>query len=416
MTRHDSEHPLPSPPNDVDPHDLGFDLPPPKVVSKTKLLAMLALGGCLAGAAFLAGYLPRRAAERALVVGKGEDAVAVTRVQVTTPKVVASDKALRLPASIVPLEQTTVYSRAAGYVRKWHVDLGDKVAEGALMAEIDTPELDEQLAQARAQLMQAEAQLGQSKANREFSASNLERYKLLTPQGVATKQDLEQKQAQLLVDEASVRASEAAVHSQQANVRRLTETKSFARIVAPFAGTVNARMVERGSLASTTTPLFRLSSSDPVRVMVDVPQNVAPGIRADLSASLTVREYGARKFDGKVARTAGVLDPQVRTMKAEIRIPNPKGELIPGMYGELTLALPNVHQVTEVPSTAVSADASGVRVAVVTREGKIHLAPVVIERDTGSSIEISQGLEPDSRVVKLFSAQLTEGQSVEVVQ
>jgi hypothetical protein len=111
-----------------------------------------------------------------------------------------------------------------------------------------------------------------------------------------------------------------------------------------------------------------------------------------------------------------VLDPQVRTMKAEIRIPNPKGELIPGMYGELSLALPIAHQAMEVPSTAVSADASGVRVAVVTREGKIHLAPVVIERDTGSSIEIAQGLEPDSRVVKLFSAQLAEGQSVEVAQ
>ena len=283
------------------------------------------------------------------------------------------------------------------------------------MAEIDTPETDQQLAQGRAQLAQVEAQLAQAKANRGFSSSNLDRYAILTPQGVATKQDLEQKQAQLLVDEAAVKAGEAAINAQQANVRRLVETKSFARITAPFAGTVNARTIERGSLASTTTPLFRLSSSDPVRVMVDVPQNVAPAIATGLVANLTVREYGARKFEGKVARSSGVLDPQVRTMKTEIRIPNPKGELIPGMYGELFLSLPTAHEVLEIPSTALSTDASGVRVATVTPEGTIHLVPVVIERDTGAAIEIASGITPGSKVVKIFAVALVEGKQVDVV-
>ncbi len=407
--------PSASPPHDADPNDLGFDLPPPKKLSPARLVAMGAVGVAILAAAFVIAWLPKRAAEEELRKGKTEEQASVTRVQVVAPKVVASDKALRLSASVMPLEQTTVYARVPGYVRKWHVDLGDKVTEGQLMAEIDTPETDQQLAQGRAQLAQVEAQLAQAKANRGFSSSNLDRYAILTPQGVATKQDLEQKQAQLLVDEAAVKAGEAAINAQQANVRRLVETKSFARITAPFAGTVNARTIERGSLASTTTPLFRLSSSDPVRVMVDVPQNVAPAIATGLVANLTVREYGARKFEGKVARSSGVLDPQVRTMKTEIRIPNPKGELIPGMYGELFLSLPTAHEVLEIPSTALSTDASGVRVATVTPEGTIHLVPVVIERDTGAAIELASGLTPGSKVVKLFSVALVEGKQVEVV-
>lgn len=413
MTTPERPPPHGSPPHDVD-HDLGFDLPPPKRLSPTRVVALLAIAAAACGTVFVVSYLPRRAADKALTAGKREEQAATTRVQIVAPKPVASEKALRLPASVVPLEQTTVYARVAGYVRKWHVDLGDKVTEGQLLAEIDTPETDQQLAQARAQLAQAEAQLSQAKASREFSKSNLDRYAVLTPQGVATKQDLEQKQAQLLVDEASVKANEAAIEAQRANVRRLAETKSFGRITAPFAGTINARTIERGSLASTTTPLFRLSSSDPVRVMVDVPQNVAPAITNGVVASLTVREYGARKFDGKVARSSGALDPQSRTMKTEIRIPNPKGELIPGMYGELMIALPIPHQVLEIPSTALSTDAAGVRVATVTAEGKIHLVPVVIERDTGSAIEIASGIEPGSKIVRLFSVGLTEGKPVEI--
>lgn len=407
--------PTGSTPHDVDPNDLGFDLPAAKKLSTARLVAIGAIGVAVLGAVFVVAWLPKRAAESSLRSGKSEEQTSVTRVQVVAPKVVASDKALRLSASVMPLEQTTVYSRVPGYVRKWHVDLGDKVTEGQLMAEIDTPETDQQLAQARAQLTQVEAQLAQAKANRGFSASNLDRYAILAPQGVATKQDLEQKQAQLLVDEATVKAGEAAIEAQRANVRRLTETKSFGRITAPFAGTVNARTTERGSLASTTTPLFRLSSADPVRVMVDVPQNVAPAVATGLVANLTVREYGARKFEGKVARSSGVLDPQVRTMKTEIRIPNPKGELIPGMYGELFLSLPTTHEVLEVPSTALSTDASGVRVATVTPEGTIHLVPVVIERDTGAAIEIASGITPGAKVVRLFSVALVEGKKVEVV-
>ena len=336
--------------------------------------------------------------------------------QVVTPKVKSSDRSLALPGSVQPLEETVVYPRSSGYVNKWVVDIGDKVVAGALLAEIDTPEIDQQLDQARAQLAQAQAGLVQSTANRDYSNTTLERYKKLTPQGVASQQELDQKQAQSLVDEANVKVAQAAIEAQQANVRRLTQMKSWGHITAPFAGTVNARTIERGALVSPTTPLFKISAVDPVRVFVQVPQDVAPSVRADVPAQVTVREYPGRAFEGKVARSAGSLDPATRTMNTEVRVPNPKGELFGGMYAQVALTLPSPHRVFEVPATAVMNDAKGLRIAIVTADSKLKLVPVVVERDTGPTIEIATGITETDRVVKLGDASLVDGRTVEVAQ
>jgi RND family efflux transporter MFP subunit len=394
--------------------DLGFDLPPPAKLSPTRAVAFAAIFVAILAAAFLVAWLPKRHAQHELATATKSAEAAAPRVQVIVPKVKSSDRSMALPGSVHPLEETVVYPRSSGYVSKWTADMGDKVEAGAVLAEIDTPEIDQQLEQARAQLVQAQAGLVQATSNRNYSTTTLDRYKKLTPEGVASQQELDQKQAQSFVDEANVKVANAAIEAQQANVRRLSQMKSWGHITAPFAGTVNARMIERGALVSPTTPLFRVSATDPVRVFVQVPQDVAPSVRSDVAAKVTVREYAGRTFDGKVARSAGALDPGTRTMNTEVRVPNPKGELLGGMYAQVALTLPSPHRVFELPATAVMTDARGIRVAVIGADDKIKLVPVVIERDNGPTIEVSAGLNEGDRVVKLASAELVDGKAVEI--
>jgi RND family efflux transporter MFP subunit len=405
--------PAPPSPND---HELGFDLPAPASVSRSRAV-LFALGAlAVLGGAFAFGYLPRRAERAALVDGAQVGTEAVMRVEVVTPKEGSSDRAISLPGSVQPLEETVIYARASGYVRKWDVDIGDKVKDGQLLAELDTPELDQELDQARAQLNQAQASLVQSQANRELSKANLQRYSQLAPSGVVSRAELDQRQAMAQVDEASVTVAQATIAAQQANIRRLTQLKSFARVIAPFGGTVTQRTIEIGSLVSAGNgqPMYKIAAMDPARIFVQVPQDVAPGVRAGVSATVNVREYPGRTFAGTVSRAAGELDPATRTMTTEIRIPNPDGLLIAGMYAQAAFTLPSPHRVFEIPATAVSSDAHGSRVAIVDDASEIKLVPIVIERDTGATVEIASGLTGTERVVKLASAQFVDGKRVEV--
>ncbi len=398
-------------PND----DLGFSLPEPRRLTPTRALAIAACALVVLGVAFVIGWLPRHRARAALEAETKDAEVSVPRVVVIKPKPLASDRAIVLPGSIQPLEETVVYPRASGYVRKWSVDIGDKVAEGALLAEIDTPELDQQLAQARAQLAQAEAGMIQAQANAAYSKTNAARYERLAPAGVASQQELEKEKAQATVDEANVAVAKANVAAQHANIERLVQLKSFARVTAPFGGTITARMIDRGALvtAGNATPLFRLAATDPVRVFVQAPQDVATVVRVETPAHVTVREFAGRVFDGKIAHAAGALDPTTRTMMTEIRVPNPNGELLAGMYAQVSLTLPTPHRVYEVPATALMSDAKGVRVATVGPGGAIHLLPVAIERDTGATVELASGLDGTERIVKIADVELTEGRVVE---
>lgn len=396
--------------------DLGFDLPEPAHLSRGRLLTIGAVGAALLTAAFLFGYLPKHSAKAELVEGARAEAEQAPRVQVVSPKAMSSDRALVLSGSVRALEETTIYPRASGYIGKWLVDIGDKVKEDQIMAEIETPELDQELDQARAQLAQATAGVTQADANQKFSEANLERFKQLVPAGVASQQDLDKTQAQSVVDSASVNVARSGVAVQQANIRRLMRLKSFAHVLAPFAGSVTARNVERGSLVSSgnATPLFKVAILDPVRVFVQVPQDAAGGVKNDLQAKVSIREYPGRAFEGKVARSTGALDQNTRTMLVEVRVPNPKNELLAGMYAEVSLTLPSSHRVFEVPATALLNDAKGLRVALVDPDSTLRLVPVVIERDTGATVQISSGLDADARVVKLSSADMVDGKRVEV--
>jgi len=401
----------------VSDDDLGFQLPEPAKLTRTRATAIVAVTLVVLGGAFVAGYAPRRRAKEALASEPraGEGAL---RVQVVTPKELASAHAITLPATVQPLEETVLYARATGYVRKWYADMGDAVKEGAVLADVDTPELDRELAKGRGDLGRAEAGVLQAKAMSGRADRELARYEQLVASGVGSSQDLDKAHADSLIGKAALKVAEANVIAERANVQRLVQMKAYSTIVAPFAGTVTSRTVERGALVTTgnTTPLFKIAATDTVRVMLQIPQNVAPGVKVDQVAKVLVREFPSKPFDGKVAHVSGALDPATRTMLTEVRVPNADHTLLAGMFVQVSLTLPMPHRVLEIPATALLNDSKGVRVATVDGEGKLHLVPVQIERDTGATIEIASGLKGDERVVKLASAELVEGRSVTVVQ
>lgn len=399
-------------------NDLGFALPEPAKLSPMRAIAIGAAVLAALGGALVFGWLPRHRDATALAADTREHEGSRLRVQTTKPKEGSSDRSVSLPGSVQALEETVLYPRASGYVRKWYFDIGDRVKENEVLAEIDTPELDQQLIASRAQLAQAEAGLVQAKANNEFAHQDLRRYEELAPAGVTSKQELDKQKAQSLVAEANIQVAEAKLKGQRADVQRLLEMKSFSRVLAPFAGRVTARNVERGALvtAGNASPLFKLAASETVRVFLQVPQDIAPSVRVDLEAKVTVREYPGREFDGKVAHAAGALDPSTRTMTTEVRLPNPRGELLPGMYGQVALTLPVPHRVYELPATALMSDAKGLRVAVVTPEKTIRLVPIVLERDNGATLEIASGLTGGEDVVRVASVDLTDGRPVELAR
>ena len=401
----------PESPDPPEPEDLGFALPPPSRMSRATVIVVLAI---ILGGGFAFGWTQRnKAAEQ---VPLPAAAGAPTRVDVVVPSVVQTDQALSLPGTVRALEQTKIYPRITGYVRRWLVDIGDKVTAGQLLAEIDIPDLDAQLAQARAQLAQAQAAVNQVVAQRDYSRSNTQRYESLADQKLVSKSQVEQTQAQASTDEAGVASARSNVAAQQANVRRLTETQGFARVVAPFAGRITTRTVERGDLVTEgkTTEMFTLVATDPVRVFVEVPQTVAPSVKTGIEVNVTVREFAGKKFPGKITRAAGALDPDIHTMTTEIQVPNPDGTLLPGMYVQAVLSFPVPHRVVEIPATALYSDAQGLRVATVDAQHKLHFAPITIERDTGATLQIATGLTGDERVVKIAVPGLAEGDPLEI--
>ncbi len=396
--------------------DLGFELPAPATFTPARAMALMLVAAVVIGGAFFVGWLPKRQARAALESESQSSLGAQLRVVIVQPKASTSDRSISLPGSVQPLEETVLYPRASGYVRSWAFDLGDKVKEGDVLAEIDTPELEQELVQAKAQLAQTEAMILQAQANAVFSQQNLERYKRLTPAGLASEQDLEQKGAQAKVDEANIAVARANADAQRANIQRLMRLKSFAHVVAPFSGRVTLRSVERGALvtAGNTSPLFKVANTDTVRVYVQIPQDVANAVKLDVPAQVTIREFGGRNFEGKVTRSAGSLDATTRTMTTEVRVPNPKGELLSGMYAQVALSLSVPHKVYGIPGTALIDDAKGLRVATVTAEGTVHFVSVTIERDTGKEIEIASGVDETTRIVKLPNVDVVEGRAVEV--
>lgn len=393
------------------PEDLGFALPEAGSTSKVGIVVVLAV---LVAGGLAFRFLGHHDARGEIAVPQGDSAI---KVDVIKPNTLVSSSALTLPGIAKSFEETKIYPRTTGYVKRWLVDIGDKVAEGQLLAEIDTPDLDAQLSQARAQLAQAKASVKQYEAQRNYSKSNASRNQNLADQKLISGSTLEQTQAQALTDEATLAAAESNVAAQEANVRRLGDLQSFSKVTAPFAGTITSRSIDRGALLTDTgaTPMYTLVATDPIRVFIDVPQSVAASMKVGTDAQVTVRELPNRKFAGKIARSAGSLDPDLHTMSTEIDVPNPDSALLPGMYVEAALTLPVPHKVVEIPATALYSDAQGVRVAVVDAQNKAHFVPITIERDTGATLWVATGLTGDEKLVKVAVPSLLDGDSVEPV-
>jgi len=408
----DSERPQPT----AADADLGFALPEPARPGATRVLALLALALLGVAVAFFVGYRPRKEQSAALTQAAkaaGED---LPLVDVVKPKIKESKRPVVLTATLQPLEETVLYPRASGYVAQWHVDIGERVKAGQLLADIETPELDQQLDQARAELLRRQAAHGQARTQEEYAKTSLTRYERLRPAGVASQQELDQRTAEAHVAEANTAAAAANIEVGRADLRRLTQLKSFGKITAPFAGVITQRSVERGALVTTTNALYRIANTDVLRAFLQVPQDLAVHVKPGTSAQVSVREYPGRAFSGTLTRSAGALDPSTRTMNTEIRVDNADHALLSGMYAQASLAIEQAHKVYELPATSLWNDSQGLRVAIVDSGDKLRFRSITLERDAGATLQIAGGLKGDERVVKLASAELREGDHVRVRQ
>ena len=384
-----------------------------------KSLTGVAIGTIvLLGALAAAGIIPRLHAAAEEKNDAARVASEPAHVVAVHPDKAGSAGDLLLPGSIEAFQEAVVYARTNGYVRKYFVDIGDSVKEGQLLATIDTPEVDQELRQAQASAAQAQAMVVQAKTQRELAETTVKRYATLAPSGVASQQELDEKQAGFDAQQANLQAANAAEGSSQANVRRLADMKSFSQVTAPFDGVITSRTTENGQLVSAGNmngqALFKVAQLNVVRVFLRVPQIYAPSVQVGSTAKITVREFPGRVFTGKVSRTARALDPAARTLLTQVDVPNGDGALLAGMYTNVALDVKRSGQTLLVPSTALLANEEGTRVATVT-DGKILWKTVVIESDMGDKMSIAGGLSENDMVVIVPSSRLVDGLKVEAV-
>jgi RND family efflux transporter MFP subunit len=312
-------------------------------------------------------------------------------VNVATAQRDSKPKELVLPGTFQAFNQTTIFPRSNGYVESWKVDIGDNVQAGQLLAEIATPEVDQQLAQARAQ--------------EEIAKLTADRWRDLVQKQVVSKQEYDQ--------------NEKAYEAAKANLQQLEKIQGFQQILAPFAGKIAARNIDVGTLVTagtgnSGTPLFSLVQSDVLRVYVFAPQENAPSIHEGLAAKIVLQEYPGQEFDGKVTRTAGALDPQSRTMQVEVQVPNQEGKLYAGMYGQVKFLLPDDNAPIVVPANAFVFRAQGPQVVTLTNENRIHWQNIRVGRDFGTQLEVLDGLAESTKVVINPNDDLVEGIPVQV--
>jgi RND family efflux transporter MFP subunit len=346
-------------------------------------------------------------AKAAASLAKDTLEMAVPTVSVAAPKRSDGTTEVVLPGSIHAFTDAPIYARTSGYLRRWHADIGTRVKAGQLLAEIDAPEVDQQLRQARADLATAEA-------NASLAETTATRWKALLVTDSVTPQETDQ----VIADR---NAKRAMVESARSNVRRLEDTQSFQRITAPFAGVITARNVDVGALVEVGTgsgtgrALFHLAATQTLRVYVSVPQVYSRSAVAGVETAITLAELPGRRFKGTLVRTAEAIDPVSRTLLAEVDIDNATGALMPGAYAQVHLQLRSGGDPWVVPATALLFRAEGPRVAVV-RDGKAELVPVTIGRDLGTTLEIASGLSGGEAVVLNPPDSLVTGQVVNVAR
>jgi RND family efflux transporter MFP subunit len=380
--------------------------------------------------AFLAGYIPLQKNQSAIRNLAVEQEHALPRMEVIQVGLSSGKSDLQLPGNIQAVTEAPILARANGYIKRRMVDIGDRVTAGQPLAEIEAPEVDQQLSQAKANLGQARAALEQSLASYQQGKSNLElarvtaeRWGTLVTEGIVPRQDNDQYQAQYQAQIAGVQALEKAVAAQrsnvaaaEANVAGLDDVQSYRLVKAPFDGLVTLRNVDVGTLVNVgTTLLFRVAQTGTLRTYVNIPQTNANSIRVGQPASLSISTLPGRLFPGAVARTANSLDPASRTMLVEIRVPNPHGELLPGMYAQVDLSSPRTDPPLLIPGDALVVRAEGAQVAVVGSDHTVHLQRIQVGRDYGDRLEVTSGLQLGDMVIANPGDAVVEGAKVDPV-
>jgi RND family efflux transporter MFP subunit len=385
-----------------------------KQVSSTSLWVLAAVAVVLIVVGFVGGYLPHQRREHMLIAEASADAQSLPSVNVVPVERSSTRSELVLPGSIQAVTEAPLLARASGYVKSRFVDIGDRVKTGQLLAEIEAPELDQQVLQAKASLdqassnlEQASANLQQGQANAQMAKTTAQRWTSLQTRGVVSRQENDTYQAQYEAQQANVRALEKAVAAAKSNVAaasanlsRLQEMQSYKKVVAPFAGVITVRNIDVGTLITDgSTLLFRIAQTDRLRTYVNVPQGEAGAVHVGQAAYLTVADRPQRKFTGIVTRTANSLDPATRTLLTEVQVPNGDGELMPGMYADVDLATPRQNPPLLIPGDTLVVRSDGTQVALVMPDKTVHFQSIQLGRDYGDKVEVLQGLEPGQEVI-----------------
>jgi RND family efflux transporter MFP subunit len=398
-------------------HDLEAPLDKdalPKI--RTRSVAVtLALLLCVFAALFLVGWIPRRERLRELQRAPTAEEERPS-VEVAPPKTGVGSVDLRLPADVRSMQQTSIYARANGYLKKNLVDIGDKVDAGQLLAEIDAPDVEAEVVRATASVALTRSNVSIAQDALTLADTTLKRYTGITDNGAVTKQQIDERQAAFTQAKLALEAAKSNQAFAEADLKRLQVLEGFEHVTAPFAGTISARNFDPGALLSPTNTgegheLFRIDRTDTLRVFVNVPQAYATAVRTGQEAFLTVRNHSGREFAGKVARSAGVVDPSTRTLRVQVDVPNGDGALYSGMYGEMRLPTASDHAPLLVATSALVFGPEGTFVWVV-QSDQVHKKTVGVGRDLGTEIEIVSGLDASDSVVKNPGERLVEGLAV----
>ncbi|WP_201314496.1 efflux RND transporter periplasmic adaptor subunit [Dyella sp. EPa41] len=364
---------------------------------------LLVVSAIAAALALSIGGIPRLAAHG--TVARQTDALAVPTVAVVTPARAPAEQMLVLPGDVEAFQEANIYARTSGYLHRWYSDIGTRVKRGDLLADIDAPELDAELAQARSDAATASA-------NYDIARVTAARWQEMLKDDAVSRQSSEENVS-------TMKAKQAMLAAAQANVSRLAQLQSFEKVTAPFDGVITVRNVDTGALidagnGGTPAALFRLAETDRLRVFVDVPQDQAADVVAGAKANLALPQYPGRRFIGTVARTSGAIDAGSRTLRVEVDLDNPDGAVLPGAYAQVSLPLSAAQPGLSLPANALLFRPAGVQVAVVDARGAVQLRTVTLGRDFGARVEIRSGLQGDERVIVNPGDAVSAGQVVRI--
>jgi RND family efflux transporter MFP subunit len=369
-------------------------------------------------AAFIVVRVDRFFKDRAVADNAEQTSSAPHVVDIIEASAVGAVQRLSLPGQTAAWHSSTIYARVNGYVGKWFVDIGDHVHRGQVMALIETPDLDAQLAGARAELQAAQAQVLVRRAQDEFAKSTYERWRD-SPHGVVSEQEREQKHADYDSAEASLKSAEADVTLDRARVNQYVALSEFKQVTAPYDGVVSQRDIDIGNLVtagstSATTPLYVVTQNDPMRIFVDVPQSAAPDLMdGQIPVEVQVPGASGKTYTGSVTRTSQSINQQARTLRVEVDLPNAQQSLVPGMYVKVGFNL-QPKGLVQVPAAALVFRSGGPQVACVDKSNHVTFRNVTIARDDGNAVELGSGVSPGDQLVLNVSSQIGTGDLVQV--